>query len=683
MRLFARFSGPAPYVLLLALFIVSPLQARPGDEIPLAPLSNNLVVNNAFTAQQGRMHEAWTKARLGDRTANIDPQKTAGMDEYDVFFYDLDLELDAGTENLSGTVRMEAWVTGPAIASLEMHLMNGSMVVSSVRSGGLDVPYLHDGNLLSIILDRAYAQGEMVAVEVTYSGDPGGNYFGWASHGGSPLIWTLSEPYGARHWWPCKDLNTDKADSVNIRVTVDESLVVASNGTLLEVNSPAAGKSQYVWQERYPIATYLVSLAIHPYAVITDQYVSAAGESMDVMNFVYPEVLETAEAGYAKVVEMLEVFSAAFGEYPFVQEKYGHAQFPWGGGMEHQTCSSMTASNYSDYFIAHELAHQWFGDMITCADFGHIWLNEGFATWSEAYWMEIHAGLAAYHLEMEDARYLGAGTIFVEDPGNFYDIFDYYLSYQKASWVPHMLRHVVGDEDFFSGLAAYRQAYEYSSATTEQFRDIMAQVSGLDLDRFFQQWIYEENYPQYRYSWSTETVPGATRVNVYVEQVQSTGTVFQMPLDIQIQTQFFQENFVVQNTTAGQWYTFHVPGEVMGVELDPNDWILCTKELDMGTSGVAGIQPVHTGILTTTPNPFNPRTVISFAMKHEGPARLDICDLRGRRVMNLLAGNKGAGTHEIGWDGRDESGGRVASGTYLVVLQTGGTTSQHKITMVQ
>ncbi len=671
------------HVFIVVVLFVSPLQARPGDIVPLAPISNSLVLDESYAEQQGAMHEAWAKARLGDRTSRMDPLKTSGMDNYDVFFYDLDINLYDDTQQLSGTVRMEALVTGVEITNLEMHLSSSTMSVSAVMSGDNSVTFAHANDLVDITLDRAYAPGEVVIVEVSFGGNPEGDYFGWDSYGGQPLIWTLSEPYGARTWWPCKDLNTDKADSVDIRVTVREDLVVASNGTLLETNVIAPGRKQYVWQERYPIATYLVSLAIHPYTTFSSQYFPAEGGPMDVDFYVIPQFFDQAQSYYPDIVDMLGAFSEAFGEYPFINEKYGHAHFPWGGGMEHQTCTSLSYNAYSHHIMSHELAHQWFGDMITCADFGHIWLNEGFATWAEAYWLEVSDGVDAYHAEMDQARYLGGGSIFVEDPNNFWAIFDYYLSYQKASWVPHMLRHIMGDEDFFAGLLAYREAFEFDSATTEQFRDVMAQVSGLNLNQFFQQWIYETYHPQYRYSWTSEEVMGSTRVRVYVEQVQDTGTIFEMPLDIRVQSTVGQETFVVQNTEQQQWYTFQVAGEVTEVALDPDDWILCTKVLDPGTSSALDVNRMPTGILANSPNPFNPRTEISFAVEDEGYIELDICDLRGRHVKTLVAGNRLSGNHEVFWNGCDKDGGRVASGTYFAVLKAAGITSHHKLTLVQ
>jgi aminopeptidase N len=280
---------------------------------------------------------------------------------------------------------------------------------------------------------------------------------------------------------------------MDIRVTVPSNLIVAANGSLESTIDNGNGTRTFHWHSSYPIVPYLVSLAIHPYAVNSDWYTPmAGGDPMEVRFYVYPDDVGNAAENNAKVVGMLEAFAPVFGEYPFITEKYGHAQFPWGGGMEHQTCTSI--GGWWESIIAHELSHQWWGDMITCADFGHIWLNEGFASWSEAVYYESIGGPEAYRQYMDGMAYFGPGTVFVENPLSD-NIFDGNLSYDKGAWLVHMLRGVLGDEDFFAGLAAYRAQYEHGSATTEQLRDALEGVSGRDLDAFMEQWVYGEYSP--------------------------------------------------------------------------------------------------------------------------------------------------------------------------------------------
>lgn len=650
---------------------------------PLAAMPDESPFTHRYQTQQFRMQEAETKTRLMGRMKMHDAAKTLNMDLYDVTFYDLEMDLNPVSEILSGTTTAVAEVTGASLAVMDLNLMN-NMTVSAVASGGTSTSFTHTNNVLSVTLDRTYLTGEMVSVSVDYSGNPEGDGFGWDSYGGDPLIWTLSEPYGARHWWPCKDLNTDKADSVDLRITVPDDLIVASNGLLDSETVPSPGKKTFHWKERYPIPTYLVSLAIHPFATFSNSYTGLDGvTTMPVDYYVIPSYLGQAQSGYPVTVPMLEAFANGFGEYPFINEKYGHAHFPWGGGMEHQTLTSLSYSNYTQHIISHELGHQWFGDMITCADFHHIWLNEGFATWTEAYWKEMMpgGGSAAYRDEMNDAAYFGGGTIFVENPNNFWEIFDYNLTYQKASWVPHMLRGVLGDEDFFDGLLAYREALAYSSATTEQFRDIMEEVSGRDLDNFFQQWIYGEGYPQYSVNYTTEISAGSTLLQVRIEQTQS-APVFDMKLQIKVDQMLGNEIYSVENNQRVQWYNFTIPGTINGLELDPDDWVLCQINYG-GTSDLPGLAINGPKLLPNVPNPFNPSTSINYELPLGSHVRLSVYDLSGRLVRILEDGQMAAGEHSVRWDGRDGQGLAQASGMYFVRLNAGGKTGIRKITLVQ
>nr|MEE4266729.1 M1 family metallopeptidase [Candidatus Krumholzibacteria bacterium] len=421
-----------------------------------------------------RFQEAQSKEAKAKQYLMVEAEKTANQELFDVIHYGLDLNLNPSSRILSGTVATTALVTGNSLATMDLNLKS-NMNVSAVTAGGASSTFLRSGNLLTVNLDRTYATGETVAVTVTYSGNPSGEAFGWDSHSGQHMIWTLSEPYGAREWWPCKDLNTDKADSLDITVTVPSNLVVASQG-LLQSDTTEGSLRTFHWKTNYPTVPYLVSLAIYPYTRYSDWYTPLDGsDPVEVQFFVYPDHFNSVQSTYALTVPMIGAFAEAYGEYPFVDEKYGHAEFTWGGGMEHQTISSM--GGWSEDLISHELGHQWWGDMVTCADFGHIWLNEGFATWGEAFWAEQAYGFSTYQEYMAIASYFGGGTIFVENPFTE-NIFDGNLSYNKGSWIVHMLRGALGDEDFFAGLQQYRTNHLYGSATTEELQAALEAVSG-------------------------------------------------------------------------------------------------------------------------------------------------------------------------------------------------------------
>jgi aminopeptidase N len=671
-------------VLVLTLMAIS-VQALAGAVTPRAPLPQGSPWTIQYETRQFLVNEAETKARRMAKKARLDAagmmNATPNMALYDVHFYDLVMDLDPTSQVLNGNAAVTFEVTGIQLSTLDLNLDN-NMSVWQVKSGGQVVTASHAGDILTTTLDRTYLLGEQVTVVIDYFGNPEGDYFGWALYGGKPLIWTLSEPYGAREWWPCKDLNTDKADSVNITVTVPDNLIVACNGLLVAETTPEPGKKTFAWQERYPIATYLVSMTAHPYTVLHDEYHSALGDTMPLDYFIVPDRYEQA-MGYAVVPDMITGFAGGFGEYPFLDEKYGHVHFPWGGGMEHQTLTSLHYDAYGQGIIAHELAHQWFGDLVTCADFGHIWLNEGFATWSEAYWREMAEGVPEYHDEMAQARFLGPGTIFVENPGNFWTIFDYDLVYQKASWVPHMLRHMLGDDDFFPALRQYLDTYGHGSATTEQFQAVMEDVSGLDLTAFFQQWIYSDYYPVYDFSWNSQPSGAGHQVSVRVEQVQTLGGLFSMPLDVVVQTEGGGPvTFVIDNSEEVQWYSFQVDDPVTAVALDPDHWVL--REVnDQGVSQVRDDVPDVTRLVGIVPNPFNPATEIRFTLPADQAVRLAVYDVSGRLVKTLVDEVRPAGDNGARWDGTDRSGQAVASGAYFARLTGKGVNQVRSMALIR
>ncbi len=323
----------------------------------------------------------------------------------------------------------------------------------------------------------------------------------------------------------------------------------------------------------------------------------------------------------------------------------------------------------------------WNGD---CADFQHIWINEGFATWSEAYWREQSEGIAAYHAEMNDARFLGAGTIFVEDPNNFNEIFNYFLSYQKASWVPHMLRHVVGEMNFQAALLRMRADHGFADATTQDVQLAFEAESGLDLTDFFQQWIYAEYYPAYSLSWTANEAGGLSRVMVRVAQTQTNTGLFNMPLDVLVKTAAGDSTtFVVQNSQTEQWYSFEVTGTVAEVVLDPDDWVLCTVAYDGVSDVPSETLSAALELRDCVPNPFNPLTTIRFHLAAPTEVRLDIHDVAGRLVKNLVAGSFTTGDHQVRWDGTDDGGRSVASGTYFARLQGAGLQQVRSLTLVR
>jgi aminopeptidase N len=539
-------------------------------------------------------HElAAAKAAFFERVAQLESEPTPNQDYYDAEYYWLDLDMDPSTSTVSGTVTMVAEVVTGPLSTVDVDLYSNMTVDSVVVTGGGTLAYTHTDDILSVTLDRSYDAEEVFSIEITYHGTPSlsAGAFEFDTHAGNPMIWSLSEPFGARTWWPCKDYSHDKADSVTIWITVPEELIVASNG-LLRGTVDNGTTMTYKWHEKYPIATYLVSVAIHPYTVFSDYYHYSPTDSMEIRYFVFPDHYSAVQTNYAKVPDMITLYASLYGEYPFLEEKYGHAEFTWGGGMEHQTITSL--GGYGEYLICHELSHMWWGDMITCADFHHIWLNEGFAVYSEALWAEHTYGWAEYKQQMEYAKYLGPGTIYVPDLSDWNRIFDGDLTYNKASWILHMLRGVVGDSSFYDILRTYYGSqYQYGACTTEQFRDICEAVTGRDFDQFFHQWVYEEGFPYYHYAWTYQPVPSSYEITLAIEQIQE-NEIFQMPIQVTVTTAAGETTLVVEDSLATQQFTLVVEDEPLALELDKDEWILrMVSEEIVGTCFDRGILVVN------------------------------------------------------------------------------------------
>jgi cytochrome c1 len=519
-------------------------------------------------------------ARLAEMDARETAKTASNWPDYDMTYYRLDLTIDHVNQLLYGRVGISGFVVATSLDSVMVNLLN-NMTVDSVYDQTGNLVYIHQDDHITIYLDKVYAQGERFFFTVVYHGTPtGGNSFAgfrFSSRNGLPLITTLSQPFGARSWWPCNDITRDKADSVDIIVTVDTSLAVSSNGLIASDVDNGNGTHTTHWKSRYPIAPYLVSLGIHPYAVWYDYYVYGPDDSMPIQFHVYPDQDQYSRQFFDGIVaHMIGVLSVPFGQYPFIEEKYGCTHFDWNGAMEHQTNTSTVASafGYSQPIIVHELGHQWWGDLVTCGDWHHIWLNEGFATYAEALYFEADNGSDYYHTYMNSFDYGGGGSIYIQDTTDLWNIFSARV-YDKGGWVLHMLRHVVGDSLFFQALTEYRRLYGWSYASTEDFQAAVEAASGMDLDYFFQEWIYGAYRPEYRYSYLWEPNPaGGWKIYLFLRQVQTTEpTFFTMPVDVGISTTDGEEIHTVFNDRQGQHFVLHTKAQPLGVQLDPDRWI--------------------------------------------------------------------------------------------------------------
>jgi len=608
--------------------------------------------------------------------------------DWDVNYYDLDVSIDVVNEIIYGQVEVHFEALNATLENIQLDFATG-MTVDSVYLNG--ATFNHFSDILSVVLDGSYDPGEAVAVGIAYHGHPVENGFKgfdfktqFNSANGPPMISTLSEPYGARTWWPCKDVPTDKADSLRVTVTIDEALTVVSNGLLKQEIQNLDGTKTWVWEHKYPITTYLISLAITDYEYWNDIHYFADGDSMPLEYWMYPSYASAANvARWNLTGNMVETFSQAYGKYPFHAEKYGMAQFEWGGAMEHQTCSSMGSSGENT--MAHELAHQWWGDLVTCSNFHHIWINEGFATYSEAlYWGDKY-GEDAYHSHMASKDNDYNGSIYRSDTTSISWIFNY-IVYGKGAWTLHMLRHVVGDELFFETLAEYRDRFQFSHAATEDFQGVAEDVWGQDLEWFFDQWIYGSGKPVYEYWWShgEPDDTGATSVMVHVEQTQgSTYPIFKMPIDLRFQGSGLDTTVVIWDSLRIQDFSFEIAAEPVTMTFDEKKWIHKYAQQVAGV-GERAIPDHGFQLLSLYPNPFNAQLSIAYVTAGPFSGVLSIYDLRGALINKQNLNHNQSGQHRFTWDGLNSQGSPVNSGLYLVQLSSSeGNLETRKVSLLK
>jgi aminopeptidase N len=610
-------------------------------------------------------------------------------DEYDVTHYDVTLSLDIPGRVVFGTVEIDAVSNQNGLTACPVDLFS-NMTVDAVLANGSPAFYTHVDDVVSVNLGASFDEGDPFSVTVTYHGTPAfpGQPlpFRFMSHAGQPMVLSYSEPFGAPAWWACKDDPKDKA-TFDIHFTVDDDLTVASNGALVEVEDHGDGTHTFHWSTGYPMSPYLFSIAVTNFDTWTDTYTALDGvTTMPIEYFAYPEDLADAQVSWSNTLDHMDYFVGLFGEYPFLTEKYGIAEFHHPGAMEHQTCTSMgwqwvngTTSN--DWILVHELAHSWVGDLITMDAWSHAWTKEGFATYCEALYFEDLVDTDYYH------QYMASLNVLTHADEQLYDIQPVLdgAIYYKGAWVLHMLRHVVGDAAFFQGVRDYVENPDlrYSVGDTEDLRAAFEAASGQDLTVFFDQWVYSPGYPIYYLDWSASPAAGSgTDVSVTIEQGQTLGPIFEMPIDVAIETELGVETFVVQNTEAIQSFELHVAGSsIVSVTLDPDDWIIKeTGVVSVGeTAGVA--RPL---LAQNRPNPVRTAaTRIGFHLEQASRVVLTVFDPSGRQVATLLDELRPPGAGHVDWDATDDRGAALAPGVYYYRLTTDGSSLTRRLVLLR
>ncbi len=515
----------------------------------------------------------------------------------DVTNNDINIEVAPSTSVISGFNKISVTAKNNGLTQFTFCLRSQYVISTVVINEGTPGAVTLPGSAVSLVgvyarrfnLDRTYNNGEQFTVKINYSGTAvnAGGAINFTTLNGQTLVYTLSEPYYAATWVPIKDTdnanigdNSDRA-TLSLAVTVPNTLKIAANGVLQGTDVVAGSKTRYRYRSNITMPTYLICFSAHPYNVYSTTY-NFPGGSMPVEIYISPgsDTVGNRNA-WLNSATVLETFRPFYGLYPFTSEKYGIYQFANIGGMEHQTNSGL--GSFGESLVVHETAHQWWGDNVTCKSWADIWFNEGMATYSEALWSEKKAGssgLPALFSAMAARRPSNVnGSVYLYVYNDVNRMFSTDFTYNKAAWVWHMLRKVMGDANFFAFLQSIQTTYSRGAISTAEIQAMAESFYGSSLNWYFQPWVYQTGAPAYSWQYQNVTVGTQQFVEVYVNQVQSASyPAFPMPIDVVLTIGGSPVTRTIFNGDKTGWYLVPVSGAATAASLDPNNWILATSK---------------------------------------------------------------------------------------------------------
>lgn len=512
---------------------------------------------------------------------NVKSRGVAGQEVYDMQFVKLELELTNQNNSVKGVAHLKARTLGSMDEFvLELH---SNLIVDSVYFQNKNAIFSHNSGILKIQGANNLSSGTEFTASVYYHGSPpNGGFFNGFSNAASPtwgnkVTWSLSQPNNAFQWWPCKQVLTDKLDSAAIWITVDSALKAGSNG-ILENITTSGNKKRFEWNYPHPIAYYLISVSVAEYIEYNfNVNVPGISKPVFVQNFIYnnPGTLTAFKSEIDKTADMLKVFSALYGPYPFADMKYGHCMAPFSGGMEHNTMT--TQGTFNTTLTAHELGHQWWGDDVTCKSWKDIWINEAFARYSEYIYLKSYSNTAA-RVKLDDLNksvLSGAGgSVFVKDTVNAGAIFNGRLTYDKGGLLVHMIRFELNDDSlFFKILRNFLQQYKNKNAGVSEFKLILETMSNRSFTTFFNQWYYGEGQPTFDVYYNTDSAHAVIRVIQKVSKPSATAK-FETPLELKLSSG--AKDTIVRVLISGDTQQFQIPlnRTITSISVDPNQWII-------------------------------------------------------------------------------------------------------------
>lgn len=596
----------------------------------------------ASVCMQAQLNQcARSKQNTGHHNAVASVALTDKENQYDLKFYHLNVNVERTNKNISGWVSCIATVKATTLDSFAFELHNAH-TIDSVIVQGIKMPFSRSGDEARAALPTPLSQNTQFVTRVYYhgtcptnNGAAIGDGFNNASSPswGNQATWSLSESYSAYEWFPCKQQLQDKLDSSWVWITTDSTNKAGSNGLLKNIANAGNGKKRYEWYNGRPIDYYLISVSVAKYIDYSFYAKLNATDSVLIQNYIYdnPATLTKFKPVIDSTAQFIKLFSTLYGKYPWASQKYGHCMAPLSGGMEHQT---MTTLGFFDFATtAHELAHQWFGDKATCRTWHDIFMNEGFAAYSEHLASEFlepttaFAQMTAVHNRIMQQP---NGSVYNPDTTDVNRIFDSRLSYDKGSAVIHSLRFVINsDSIFFLSLRNYLAQYNNSTASIDDFKNSVATTTGINLNQFFTQWIYGEGYPKFGVHWNQQGSQFTMR-SIQTVSDASVTPLYITPIQYKLHRSTGDTVIRVMHSTDTAWYSFPVAGTIISVAVDPNDWLIDKSPTPVKDAAISGINQLKdVAEQKMFPNPASNNITIS----GEGSFSFSLFDISGKLLL--------------------------------------------------
>ena len=629
--------------------------------------------NSTFCSKRDRIKHQSLKSN------SLNLAQIAQTEKYDVNYYKLNLNMTNTSTTLSGYGEMQA----TAIQSIDtvLYELFSSLTISSVSLNGANVPFTRSGSAVKIAAN--VSPGTSFIIRTNYSGTPptaqtnplGGSGMSNATSPswGNEVVWSLSEPFCAYEWWPCKQSLTDKADSCDVFITVPNSCKAGSNGVLTQVVNLGNGSSRYEWKHRHPIDYYLISVAVAEY-VEYNVYANPVGAPSPILiqNYIYnnPQTLPNFQADIDETVDFMELFYDLYGPYPFEDEKYGHCMAPFSGGMEHQTMT--TQGFFNPTLTAHELGHQWWGDYVTCASWCDIWVNEGFASYSEQIMLEnLYPGQEVQNMQSVHNNVMSqpGGSVWVLDSLNEARIFSGRLTYDKGAAIVHTMRYMLNDDQlFYATLKNFLSSKAFGTAFGVDVRDAFAQASGINFTPFFDEWYFGEGFPTYSVQWKQLGNDALVQISHTASAPNVTPT-FTNPIDLKFVRPGNTDTTIRFDITSNS-NLFQINGIGTlsnSISIDPQNWVV-NQNGTITMNQLLGLEsPNGSEGMELYPNPSNEEIYIN---NIPNDCRYSIFDMYGKvQLMDKVSGGNSIKTSSL------------PSGTYLLVLD--GATVKYRKTFVK